>query len=220
MKFENVSIKNLESAEKYVEKLMQSEKIFQKEYVEEHIFIGLQRSGQEEIEKQNTEFDGIEKYLYFRINTEGDAFITAKVNQSYWEKAEVSVQEAWSLAEKNINKESFVMGLAEYIAEKYGKDMATMLFPNQTPFYVVTNKSEYRGASAILNKKMLSEFGRKYNINKVVVIPSSIHEMLILSADILEVERMEELTKMVQDVNANEVLVKEQLSDRAYILDI
>lgn len=105
-------------------------------------------------------------------------------------------------------------------AEKYGKDMATMLFPNQTPFYVVTNKSEYRGASAILNKKMLSEFGRKYNINKVVVIPSSIHEMLILSADILELERMEELTKMVQDVNANEVLVKEQLSDRAYILDI
>ena len=201
MKFENVSIKNLESAEKYVEKLMQSEKIFQKEYVEEHIFIGLQRSGQEEIEKQNTEFDGIEKYLYFRINTEGDAFITAKVNQSYWEKAEVSVQEAWSLAEKNIN-------------------MATMLFPNQTPFYVVTNKSEYRGASAILNKKMLSEFGRKYNINKVVVIPSSIHEMLILSADILELERMEELTKMVQDVNANEVLVREQLSDRAYILDI
>ena len=67
---------------------------------------------------------------------------------------------------------------------------------------------------------MLSEFGRKYNINKVVVIPSSIHEMLILSADILELERMEELTKMVQDVNANEVLVIEQLSDRAYILDI
>ncbi len=129
MKFENVSIKNLKALKKkYVEKLMQSEKIFQKEYVEEHIFIGLQRSGQEEIEKQNTEFDGIEKYLYFRINTEGDAFITAKVNQSYWEKAEVSVQEAWSLAEKNINKESFVMGLAEYIAEKYGKDMATMLF--------------------------------------------------------------------------------------------
>ena len=30
----------------------------------------------------------------------------------------------------------------------------------------------------------------------------------------------EELTKMVQDVNANEVLVREQLSDRAYILDI
>ena len=86
--------------------------------------------------------------------------------------------------------------------------------------YVVTNKSEYKGASAILNKKMLSEFGRKYNINKVVVIPSSIHEMLILSADILELERMEELTKMVQDVNANEVLVREQLSDRAYILDI
>lgn len=58
MKFENASIKNLESVEEYVEKLMLSGKIFQREYVEEHIFIGLQRSGQEEIERQNTEFDG------------------------------------------------------------------------------------------------------------------------------------------------------------------
>lgn len=45
MKFENASIKNLESVEEYVEKLMLSGKIFQREYVEEHIFIGLQRSG-------------------------------------------------------------------------------------------------------------------------------------------------------------------------------
>ena len=115
---------------------------------------------------------------------------------------------------------SFVMGLAEYMARRFGKCMETMLFLNQTPFYVVTNKSGHKGASAILNKKMLSEFGKKYNINKVVVIPSSIHEMFILSADILESVGMEELTEMVQDVNKNEVSDKEQLSDRAYILDI
>ena len=216
MKFENASIKNLESVEEYVEKLMLSGKIFQ----EEHIFIGLQQSGQEEIERQNTEFEGIEKYLYIRMNTEDGAFITAKVNRSYFEKAEVSAQEAWGLAEKNTNKESFVMGLAEYMARRFGKCMETMLFLNQTPFYVVTNKSGHKGASAILNKKMLSEFGKKYNINKVVVIPSSIHEMFILSADILESVGMEELTEMVQDVNKNEVSDKEQLSDRAYILDI
>ena len=100
MKFENASIKNLESVEEYVEKLMLSGKIFQKEYVEEHIFIGLQQSGQEEIERQNTEFEGIEKYLYIRMNTEDGAFITAKVHRSYFEKAEVSAQEAWGLAEK------------------------------------------------------------------------------------------------------------------------
>ena len=165
MKFENASIKNLESVEEYVEKLMLSGKIFQREYVEEHIFIGLQRSGQEEIERQNTEFEGIEKYLYIRMNTEDGAFITAKVNRSYFEKAEVSAQEAWGLAEKNRNKESFVMGLAEYMARRFGKCMETMLFLDQTPFYVVTNKSGHKGASAILNKKMLSEFGKKYNIN-------------------------------------------------------
>jgi len=44
--------------------------------------------------------------------------------------------------------------------------------------------------------------------------------MFILSADILESVGMKELTKMVQYVNKNEVSDKEQLSDRAYILDI
>ena len=91
--------------------------------------------------------------------------------------------------------------------------METMLFLDQTPFYVVTNKSGHKGASAILNKKMLSEFGKKYNINKVVVIPSSIHEMFILSADILESVGMKELTKMVQYVNKNEVSDKEHYED-------
>ena len=85
MKFEKASIKNLENVEEYVEKLMLSGKIFQREYVEEHIFIGLQRIGQEEIERQNTEFEGIEKYLYIRMNTEDGSFITAKVNRSYFE---------------------------------------------------------------------------------------------------------------------------------------
>ena len=48
MKFENASIKNLESVEEYVEKLMLTGKIFQKEYEEEHTSIGLKQSGQEE----------------------------------------------------------------------------------------------------------------------------------------------------------------------------
>ena len=60
MKFENASIKNLESVEEYVEKLMLSGKLFQKEYLEEHIFIVLQQSGQVEIDRQNTDFEGIE----------------------------------------------------------------------------------------------------------------------------------------------------------------
>ena len=58
------------------------------------------------------------------------------------------------------------MGLAEYITKKYGKDMATMLFPNQTPFYVVTNKSEYKGASAILIKKCYQNLGENTTLIK------------------------------------------------------
>lgn len=53
------------------------------------------------------------------------------------------------------------MGLAEYMARRFGKCMETMLFLDQTPFYVVTNKSGHKGASAILNKKNVIRIRKK-----------------------------------------------------------
>lgn len=214
MKFKELNIKELASAEKEV--------ISQKEYVKEHIFVGLQRSGDEEIEKQNTEFEGIEKYLYIRMKKDDDVF-AMKVDHNYLEKMGVSVQEVWRMAEKNTNEESFVMELLEHLCRMFGEYVKNIFLPDEIlPYYVVTNKSGCRGASAILNKKMLSEFGERYNIDKIVVIPSSIHEMLILPADIIDFDLigMDKITEMVQTVNANTVLSKEQLSDRAYILRI
>lgn len=65
------------------------------------------------------------------------------------------------------------------------------------------------------NEKVQSVFGVIY-----MDTLEEMKEMFILSADILESVGMKELTKMVQYVNKNEVSDKEQLSDRAYILDI
>ena len=100
------------------------------------------------------------KYLYIRINTEGGAFITAKVNQSYWEKAEVSVQEAWSLAKKNTNKESFVMGLAEYIAKKYGTQLIylTLHMDETTPHFHFSLKNYDENGLSLWKKNQNKEF--------------------------------------------------------------
>lgn len=85
-----------------------------------------------------------------------------------------------------------------------------------TPLYVMTNTSKVRGASAILNKKALAEFGKKHNTDKVVVLPSSVHEMLLVPYT--EEIDIDTFSEMVEEVNNAEVDQTERLTDRAYII--
>ena len=88
----------------------------------------------------------------------------------------------------------------------------------ESMFYVISNKSSIKGASAILNKKVLKEFAQKLNISKFLVLPSSVHEMLLLPyTDEIDIE---EFSQMVKEVNCSQVKPEERLTDRAYVIEI
>ena len=86
------------------------------------------------------------------------------------------------------------------------------------PLYILTNRNNIHGASAILNKQALKDFGASYNVDKILVLPSSIHEMLI--APYTEDMNIEEFSSMVAEVNHTQVDPTERLTDTAYILSI
>lgn len=74
------------------------------------------------------------------------------------------------------------------------------------------------GASAIINKERLSDYCHEIDINKIVVIPSSIHEMLFLPWD----EEIDEryMDEMIQEVNDTLVSPIEQLGNKSYIMEV
>lgn len=86
------------------------------------------------------------------------------------------------------------------------------------PLYVVTNKEMKYSASAIINKERLSDYCHEIDINKIVVIPSSIHEMLFLPWD----EEIDEryMDEMIQEVNDTLVSPIEQLGNKSYIMEV
>ena len=45
--------------------------------------------------------------------------------------------------------------------------------------YIVSNPTNLYGASAILDKKAIRQFSMKIGVDKWIVLPSSLHEMLI-----------------------------------------
>lgn len=83
---------------------------------------------------------------------------------------------------------------------------------------VVTNKEMKYSASAIINKERLSDYCHEIDINKIVVIPSSIHEMLFLPWD----EEIDEryMDEMIQEVNDTLVSPIEQLGNKSYIMEV
>ena len=60
--------------------------------------------------------------------------------------------------------------------------------------------------------------GKKHNTDKVVVLPSSVHEMLLVPYT--EEIDIDTFSEMVEEVNTAEVDPTERLTDRAYIITL
>ncbi|MDD6194690.1 MAG: DUF5688 family protein [Lachnospiraceae bacterium] len=87
----------------------------------------------------------------------------------------------------------------------------------QIPLFVLTNQSRFFGAGVLLYDNILEQCAKKLG-SRFYVIPSSIHEVLLLpfSQDIHE----EDLNEMVQEVNCHHVAIDEVLSDHVYLYDV
>ncbi|MFP3153595.1 DUF5688 family protein [Lachnospiraceae bacterium ZAX-1] len=88
---------------------------------------------------------------------------------------------------------------------------------NETPIeqrmYVISNESRLHGAASMLYEEELHKLAEKLE-SSLYIMPSSIHEVIAISANI---GRVDILTKMVKEVNASQVAFEEQLSNQVYL---
>lgn len=129
---------------------------------------------------------------------------------------QLSSSEALEIAKKNsINKDEYqIKNIAEVINEVMGMDDDIMQDDMQPPIYVITNQSRCQGAAGIfineeLRQEVMDVIGEDY-----YVIPSSIHEVLVVGTSTIE---KEDLKAMIMDVNENHVSQDEYLSDEPYV---
>ena len=82
--------------------------------------------------------------------------------------------------------------------------------------YVLTNKQKMNGASCILYEHILNDFANQKN-KDIYILPSSVHEVILVPVA-EDIDRTE-LSRMVRDVNRNELEEGDVLSDRVYYYD-
>lgn len=186
-----------------------------RDFVLSHIRIGLQKESSEELIKGASELEGIESYLYIGGENANGCF-SIKVSEMFLAKADVTKAEAWERAKENTFADTQIESMAKVLSELMGIPYTEELEASM-PMFIITNRKKVRGASAICDREHLTEFTEEHNTKKLLVLPSSIHEMIIIPyTDDMDIEMFSD---MVSQVNASEVAPEDRLTDRAYILE-
>ena len=86
---------------------------------------------------------------------------------------------------------------------------------DEMPLYILSNKHKTQGASIIFNKALMTRIAEK--IGKYYILPSSIHEVLIVPA--ISGNSAKELAQIVKRVNEESISERDKLSDNVYEYD-
>lgn len=140
--------------------------------------------------------------------------VTINNNTSY--KVKTEMLKTWGITSKGLLAKAMLCTIPNYSANTIGMMMYKMTgdescLKDQT--IIATTKDECYGASIMYHKTGLKGIADELK-DDLIIIPSSIHEVLILPASNFT---LEQVTEMVREVNENEVSLEEILSDHAYI---
>lgn len=145
----------------------------------------------------------------------------ARVSESMFNNWNVTVDEVIDIALENSAREAEIATMQDVlrsimIAQGAPEEVVDMMIgANNNQMYVVSTRNKIYGAISVITQreKLKEMFPDGY-----IVIPSSIHEVLVVPMDDEITE--DNLTQMVNEVNDEQVALEEQLGDRAYVIEV
>ena len=158
--------------------------------------------------------------FYCLLNTSPSEASSILIRNSHMKHWGVTCDDLFDVASNNTPKllESDIKNLTDIVKEliednpSIDLDSDNML-DTDSSMYVLTNKIKLYGACCILYKNLLEEFASKVG-SDLYIIPSSVHEVLLLPNNI-EYDR-DYLTDLVKEVNSGELSTEDILSDHVY----
>lgn len=136
---------------------------------------------------------------------------TISINNNLFNLYNVSVEELHEIAEENMKrllpgKVRHIKDLLEGFAVPWIKNIE---------MYAVSNEKNIMGAASILEPEIMDALAKNFG-NTYYVIPSSIHEVLVVSENMAKDKNMQ---KMIAEVNGSQLWPDEILGDKPYIVD-
>jgi len=145
-----------------------------------------------------------------------DGQMTMPVTDGLLKSYNLTLEELDEIAMENLAKSPIVFkSMYDVMKGMVDEEMYDMLPPDDGTTYVLTNQSGVNGAAAILDKATMDFIAGTLD-SDFIILPSSIHEVIIVKAT-PEMMNGDEFNDMVNQVNDTCLDPKEILSDHAYI---
>jgi len=156
--------------------------------------------------------------FYVIVDMEFDGLANITVRKEHLELWGRSEEELFELAKRNMADDYEITSLASFINQLREGNEHNLDFAEDLPMYIVSNHSKQYGAAAILCDGVLRKIARDNAIDRIAIIPSSVHETIVL--EISKDTEIEGLNSMVQLINESELSQDEVLSDHVYVYDL
>lgn len=152
-------------------------------------------------------------YRFFVARFSDESAGTALIKKTLLDALDIDFEELDSAAMKNLEKDGHEYGNLADLAASIGiapdtDDDVPMLYLTSAPVRAY-------GAAQLLNQKALDEVGRVFG-GRFLIIPSSIHEVLVIPAD----NDLEVLSDMLRTINRSCVIPDEVLTNTLYEYDV
>jgi len=181
-------------------------------------------------QKENTAFlrqaphrqmEDLAEIYQVSVMEHSDSIGTIKVDNALMNQWGVSPEELHTLAMQNTEQmypptlKSMEQVMKELIIGENGSgNLLQEDSPSQPELmYVLTNEMKLNGAAVLLYPNLLEQVQQVIG-SDYYVLPSSIHEVLVIPKD--DVHTKQELGKMVREINAQQVSPEERLSNCIY----
>lgn len=157
------------------------------------------------------------EYVVVIINSDGGQQATVAVTKKMLENWKVSEEQLFAVARHNTEKTAMVVDLSsvmfgteQNLLEDLDEEITLGL-----PALVLSTKSRMFGASLMFNAKLLRWAADRLHVSKLGIIPSSVHEVIVLPE-----EEARGMASAIAEVNEAEVAEDEVLSDHPYMFDV
>lgn len=174
----------------------------------------------------HVEFLDLSVVFQYLIQNEHFGTASILIHNAHLKLWDVSVEELYQVADANTQNlqgyelRSMIDAIRDLLEMDTIGEAADIEYMEEhadnVPMYVLSNKNRVGGASCILYDGLLADFATAIG-GSFYVIPSSIHEVLLLPAD--SRDEQDEIKAMIKEINDTQVRTEEILSDSLYFFD-
>ena len=153
------------------------------------------------------------------LETEDDCqFATILIHNKFLDYWKVDADSLYKVAKENMKNVFQTIPMENIITAVMDEALVDVCIEEMKfDMFVLTNYTRLHGAVGMLQMELLNAIMKKYKTKKLIILPSSVHEVLLVPYN----KDMEEtdFKTMVREVNETQLEPEEYLSNNVYVYD-